>query len=55
MEPKPNYGGKQTLRDLGPPTESERTIIARILIRHGYPPPLPPALRFGPPPRLRPW
>ena len=42
------------LRDLGPPTESERTIIARILIRHGYPPPRPPALRFAPPPR-RTW
>lgn len=35
------------LRDLGPPTESERTIIARILIRHGYSAPTPLALRFA--------
>lgn len=42
------------LRDLGPPTESERMTIARILIRHGYSPPPPPALRFAKLPR-RAW
>ncbi|MDX2209997.1 MAG: hypothetical protein SFV20_06510 [Sphingopyxis sp.] len=42
------------LRDLGPPTESERTTIARILIRHGYSLPPPPALRLAKSPR-RTW
>ncbi len=54
MECKAQVHRAAPLRDLGPPTESERTIIARILIRHGYPPPLPPTLRFAPPPR-RTW
>lgn len=41
-------------RDLGPPTPSERAIIARILIRHGYPAPTPPEAKWGLPPR-RTW
>lgn len=41
-------------RDLGPPTPSERTIIARILIRHGYSVPTPPEAKWGMVPR-RTW
>ena len=39
------------LRELGPPIASERTAIARILIRHGYPVPAPPLPRLAPRPR----
>jgi hypothetical protein len=54
MVPLPDFRRAAPLRDLGPPTESERLIIARILIRYGYPAPPPPAVRYGGPLR-RAW
>ena len=47
MVPLPEFWPTPPLRDLGPPTDSERVTIARILIRYGYPAPPPPAARFG--------
>lgn len=53
MVPLPKCGLAPPLRDLGPPTASERVTIARILLRYGYPAP-PCAARDGAGPR-RTW
>lgn len=53
MVPLPEFWPAPPLRELGPPTDSERVTIARILIRYGHPAP-PPVVRNGVTPR-RTW